>query len=115
MHELSIALSIVEIATEEVERRGGVRVNAVHLRLGPLSGVVKESLLFAYELACEGTPLKGSRLAIEEVPILVYCPTCQAKRPIPSIQHFCCSACETPTTEILQGKELEVSAMEIQE
>jgi hydrogenase nickel incorporation protein HypA/HybF len=92
-----------------------VKVNAVHLRLGPLSGVVKEPLLFAYELACEGTPLKGSRLTIEEVPILVYCPTCQTERPIASIQRFCCSACETPTPAILQGKELEISAMEIQE
>ncbi len=60
MHELSIALSIVEGAEEEVERQGGGRVYAVHLRLGPLSGVVKEALLFSYELACEGTSLEGS-------------------------------------------------------
>ena len=45
MHELSIAMSIVELAQEEGERRGA-RVNAVHLKLGALSGVVKDCLLY---------------------------------------------------------------------
>ena len=57
MHELSIAMSIVELAEEEAERRG-VQVNAVHLKLGALSGVVKEALLSSYEMACEDTPLR---------------------------------------------------------
>ena len=55
MHELSIAMSIVEMAEEEAEQRGGVQVSAVHLKLGALSGVVKEALLSSYEMACEGT------------------------------------------------------------
>ncbi len=58
MHELSIAMSIVEMAEEEAERHGG-RVAAVHLKLGKLSGVVKEALLSSYEMACEDTPLAG--------------------------------------------------------
>ena len=77
MHELSIAMSIVELAQEEGERRGA-RVNAVHLKLGALSGVVKEALLSSYEMACEDTPLQGSRLVFEEVPVVVFCPNCQA-------------------------------------
>jgi hydrogenase nickel incorporation protein HypA/HybF len=54
MHELSIAMSIVELAEEESERRGGLRVRAVHLRLGLLAGVVKDALLSSYEMACGG-------------------------------------------------------------
>ena len=67
MHELSIALSMIELASEEVDRRGGGRVTALHLKLGSLSGVVKEALTFSYEIACQGTPLEGSQLVIEEV------------------------------------------------
>ncbi len=66
MHELSIALSIVEGVEEELERQGGGRVCTVHLKLGPLSGVVKDALLFSYDLACEGTKLEGSRLIVVE-------------------------------------------------
>lgn len=113
MHELSIALSIVEMAEEEARRRSA-QVNAVHLKLGTLSGVVKEALLFSYDLACEGTALEGSRLVIEEVPTVVYCPVCKEERGLPSIQSFCCPVCDGPTPEVLQGKELEVVALEIQ-
>ena len=61
MHELSIAMSIVDMASEEAERHGSPRVDAVHLRLGRLSGVVAEALLASYDLACEQTALEGSR------------------------------------------------------
>ncbi len=49
MHELSIALSIVEMATEESKKRNGAKVDAVHLKLGRLSGVVKDALLFLWK------------------------------------------------------------------
>ena len=57
MHELSIAMGIVDAAMEESQRRG-VQVSAVHLRLGALSGVVKAALMFSYEIACQDTPLQ---------------------------------------------------------
>jgi hypothetical protein len=62
MHELSIAMSIVEMAEEEAERRGA-HVAAVYLKLGALSGVVKEALLSSYEMACEDTPPQGLPLS----------------------------------------------------
>src|SRR5258706_6626473 len=102
MHELSIALSIVEMAEEEAEKRGSVIVNAFQLKLGLLSGVVKEALLASYDLACEGTPLANSRLIVEEVPIVVYCPACQARSTLTSTQRFACSECKAPVSEILQ-------------
>jgi hydrogenase nickel incorporation protein HypA/HybF len=113
MHELSIAMSIVDLAQEEAEQRG-VQVNAVHLKLGVLSGVAKEALLSSYEMACGDTPLRGSRLIIEEVPAVVFCPNCKAQRPLHSVQFFGCAECGTPAPEIIQGKELEVVALEIQ-
>jgi hydrogenase nickel incorporation protein HypA/HybF len=113
MHELSIAMSIVEMAEEEAERRG-VRISAVHLTLGLLSGVVKDALLSSYEIACDGTPLAGSQLLVTEIPVEVFCPACQAARKITSMQWFCCPDCGTPTGEVLHGKEMEVTALEIQ-
>jgi hydrogenase nickel incorporation protein HypA/HybF len=113
MHELSIAMSIVEMAEEEAERRG-VQVNAVHLKLGVLCGVVKEALLSCYEMACENTPLQGSRLLVEDVPVVILCPRCQTQRPISSIQLFCCPECGTPASQVVRGKELEVVALEIE-
>jgi hydrogenase nickel incorporation protein HypA/HybF len=113
MHELSIALSILDLVTEEAERQGG-RVAAVHLKLGPLSGVVKEALLSAYDLARAGTPLAGAELVIEEVPLVAYCRACAAERPLPGPLELCCPACGAPTPDLVSGRELEVVALEIE-
>ena len=115
MHELSIAMSIVEMAEEEIARRGNVQITAVHLKLGTLSGVVADALRSSFEMACEGTSLQGSRLVIEAVPVVLFCPTCKAERPVSSAHLFCCAECGTPSSEIVRGKELEVVALEIEE
>ena len=114
MHELSIAMSIVDLAEEEIEKRGATQVSAVHLKLGLLSGVVKDALLSSYGLACEGTPLEGSRLMIEEVPIVAYCEKCDAPRSVNSVEWFVCPECRAPISRVLQGKELQVVGLEIQ-
>ena len=112
MHELSIALSILDVAEEEAQRHGG-RIAAIHLRLGPLSGVVKEALISAYDLAREGTRLAGAELVVEEVPVAAYCPACAAERAPISVQELRCPACGSPTPEIIRGRELDVVALEI--
>ncbi len=113
MHELSIALSMIEQVIEESEARGGLEVEAVHLKLGVFSGVDKNALLFAYELACEGTALEGSRLEITTVPLLIYCPQCKQQRTPPSVYELCCPECLVPAQDIVTGREIEVESLEV--
>lgn len=115
MHELSIAISLVETAQEELEKLGNVRPLAIHLQLGQLSGVVRDALEFSYEIACQNTPLEGSRLVIEEIPVLIDCPTCLAPREIVSLQDFRCAVCGTAAGQVVQGRELQVVGLEIEE
>lgn len=115
MHELSIAMGLVEAACEEAARLGGVRVEALHLRLGALSGVVREALEFSYQIAIEGTPIEGARLEVEEVPVRVHCPRCAAERTLASVQYFHCPVCDTVTPDLLGGREIELFALEVTE
>jgi hydrogenase nickel incorporation protein HypA/HybF len=113
MHELSIALAIVDVAAEEAERQGG-RVVAVHLKLGALAGVVKDALVSAFGLAREGTALDRADLVVCEVPVVAFCPTCAGARAPESPHLLCCVSCGTPMPEIIRGRELEVVALEIE-
>jgi hydrogenase nickel incorporation protein HypA/HybF len=113
MHELSIAISMIDQITEESESRGGLDVEAVHLKLGAFSGVDKEALLFAYELACEGSLLEGSRLVIEIIPLVIYCATCHKDRVPPSLYQLSCPECGSPGQKIVSGREIEVASSEI--
>jgi hydrogenase nickel incorporation protein HypA/HybF len=114
MHELSIAVSILDLAAEEAERHGSARVLEIHLKLGPLSGVVKQAHHSSYELARESTPFAEAQLIIEDVPVRVHCPTCMTTREVVSTQELCCAECGTPSADVVSGRELEVVAMEIQ-
>lgn len=115
MHELSIALSLVEMASAAATQAGVKQVQVVHLRLGVLSGVVKDALLFGFEIATADTPLAGARLVIEEVPVQIYCALCDAPATLPDTQHLCCPRCTTPTNQILAGRELELVALEYEQ
>ncbi len=113
MHELSVAMSLVEAACDKAATLGDVRVDAVYVRLGPFSGVVKDALAFCFDVAAQGSAVEGARLDIEDVPVVVFCPQCAAERPLAGTQHLRCPECGEPTPEIVSGRELELTALEV--
>jgi hydrogenase nickel incorporation protein HypA/HybF len=114
MHELSIALNILEVAEEEAERRAGQRIVGIRLKLGALSGVDPKALQSAYELARETSAFAGTALVVEEVPVVAHCPRCAVDRAVPSAWHLCCPVCGTPTPQVVAGRELEIVGLEIE-
>ncbi len=107
-------MSVLEVVEEEAIRRN-VTVTGVRLRLGPLSGVIKEALEGAFELAREQSPLKDCQLIIEDVPLVAACPKCGVDRAVESVQNIVCSVCGTPTPNIVSGRELEVVGLEVED
>jgi hydrogenase nickel incorporation protein HypA/HybF len=65
MHELSIALSLLQSVCDHLPRLGAVTVRAVRVRVGSLSGVSPDALLFAFDVACDLSPIAGARLEVE--------------------------------------------------
>jgi hydrogenase nickel incorporation protein HypA/HybF len=114
VHELSIATSLIAAADEAARAAGAARVERLHLRLGALSGVVRDALDFAYAFAAEGTLLEGSELVVEDLPVVVFCPTCEAERELASITRFRCPVCDTPTGDVRQGREIEISHLDVE-
>ena len=113
MHELSIALSIVDGVLEELDRRGPAEVETVHVRVGRLSGVDKDALAFSYSVACEGTPIAHSRLIIEDVDVTIFCPSCATERPTRDFPFLICAECGAAAERMVHGQELEITAMEM--
>lgn len=68
MHELSIAISMIDVAEEESLKHQACTLDAIHVQVGARSGVVPEALAAAYELAREHTSLSNCRLVIERMP-----------------------------------------------
>jgi hydrogenase nickel incorporation protein HypA/HybF len=113
MHELSIAQSLIELACDAATQEGCERVTRLIVRVGALSGVVKEALEFSFDLAAEETACAGASLEIEDVKITVYCSACESRKTLSDGYLFCCPTCGLPTPEILTGRELELVSVEV--
>lgn len=113
MHEMSIALSLLETAEEKACELGLSDVVAIHLQVGPLAGVVPECLESAFEMASVGTRWEKCRLAIETTALTGRCPKCRLDRAITSINQICCADCGTPIHDIVGGQELNLVALEV--
>ncbi|NOX38749.1 MAG: hydrogenase maturation nickel metallochaperone HypA [Calditrichaeota bacterium] len=114
MHEMSVAQSIVQIVEEVLQEQKAHRVLKVVVRIGELVAVVPESLQFCYRAITEGTELGDSELVIQTVPVRAVCQAC-GREFSPETPFFICPFCESTRVHLLQGQELQVSELEVEE
>lgn len=113
MHELSIAQSILETVRTDLKDKKTVMVKKIHISLGVLSGVEKESLQFNFDLIPKDKLFKNVKLLIKENVLEVYCPKCKQKTKIKSSFVLKCAHCGNLTSDIVKGRELTVDKVEI--
>jgi hydrogenase nickel incorporation protein HypA/HybF len=113
VHEITVALSVLEGVQETALEQGIERVMAVHVRVGALSGVVRDALLFSWDVATAETVAEGSTLCIEDVPLVVFCEYCEAERAPEPGSGLVCPDCGTPCPRIVTGREMQLVSMEV--
>ena len=115
MHEMGIAMQIIEIATASIpDDMAGARVAKINLKVGQLSAVVPDSLRFCFEIASQDTPLGAAELNIEEVPVVIHCEECQARWTIDE-PIFTCRKCGSGEIKVVSGRELDIDSIELEE
>jgi hydrogenase nickel incorporation protein HypA/HybF len=111
MHELSIAQSLLEIIEDESKRYGVSRVTRVGVKIGTLSTIVPEALTFSFEVITAQTVAEGADLDIEVMPARGRCENCSIDFDVDRF-FFLCPECGGVASEIISGKELEISHIE---
>lgn len=114
VHELSIAMRVVETLTEDLGDELGA-VKSVRLRVGALSGVVPDALRFAWDAACHDTRLDGATLEIDEVAVRIWCDACGREQTLPGAFSMSCPVCGATASSVVAGRELEILSVEIAE
>ena len=112
MHEMSIAQAIVEQAEAVMRQEGAMRVTAVSVSVGRLSGVDRGALEFAFPFVARNTPAEGATLAIEEIPAELTCRVCKATTN-PDLPFLVCERCGSADVELLCGRELQLKTVEL--
>jgi hydrogenase nickel incorporation protein HypA/HybF len=112
VHELSIALSVLDIVRAAAADAGLARVGTVRLRVGRASGVLPDALRFAFDCSKAGTPAADATLEIDEVPVGGRCESCS--RDFTSAERYvlACPLCGGSDFRVTTGDELNVLDLE---
>lgn len=114
MHEMSIAVALLDAIRQETARCPEATVTLARVRIGALRLVVPEMLDFAFAAATRDTPLEGCRLEIESVPAEARCDVCSLQFPVED-NWFECPRCGSARGQLVHGDELDLVGVELME
>ncbi|MBC8049243.1 MAG: hydrogenase maturation nickel metallochaperone HypA [Chitinophagales bacterium] len=110
MHELGVTRNIVAIVSEAAK---GARVRRVTLDVGKLSGIMPSAIAFCFDVVAKGTRLEGAVLDIREIEGRALCGACGAE--FAQVLLYTPCPCGSRQFERLQGEELKIKTMELEE
>jgi len=112
MHEMTIAMNIVDIVCNKASEENASKINSVELEIGELSGIMIDSLQFCFEAACRNTIADGADLIIKNIVAKAYCKSCKTNFNTNS-DFLPCPTCSNFDFELLKGKELSIKSFNI--
>lgn len=112
MHELSMAMALVEQMEKVAREQRASAVPKVTVTVGALSGVDPDALRGAFPLAAEDTVAAGAELVIEWVKAAVRCRVC-GKTSQPEAPFIYCAGCRSTEVDIETGRELYITSIEV--
>jgi len=110
MHELSIVMSIVDVAEEQVRSHQAKEVEQIDLEIGALAGVDDHALEFAWEAGVKNTVLEKARRVIHKHKGWAKCHECDKEFEINAL-YDPCPSCGEHLLQILEGKEMKIQSM----
>ena len=107
---MSVALNIIDIATEEAKKENAQKILELDLDIGTLAGIEFESLEFAMEISVKDTMLEYSKININKIVAKASCLDC--KNEFDALNLFNnCPECKSFNTKLIKGKELQVKSL----
>lgn len=98
-------------AEAQARQHGCTVIHVIRLRVGALSGVVPEALEFAFAALRAGTMAADATLSIERVEARALCRACRREFTLEDAI-FPCPDCGGWESELLTGRELELTRLE---
>ena len=111
MHELSLARDLLATIERKIAD-SDVRVTRVTVSIGAATGVVPDSLRFAFRVLCEKTRAEGAELSVTTVASRYRCSECGSVFSVEGLIGQC-HKCERLGGELLSGNEIVLRTIEV--
>lgn len=113
MHEVSIALNLLDIVTAQCRKEGYSRIEAVRIKIGRASGIMPDALAFAFDAIKGDSIAREALLEIENVPLTGSCRDCGAVFTTEAEYVLACPTCASLSFVMTAGRELDIIDMEV--
>lgn len=120
MHEIGIMEETLNLAMDYAIQEKATEITEITMAIGKMSGVVPSALQFAFDVIIHSSieqnssiNMKNIQLKIELLPIICYCDSCQEKFS-PEAWIFQCPQCNLFSNKIIQGKEIKLISMQVE-
>jgi len=110
MHELSIALSIVDLAEEQARSHNATEIEELELEIGTLAGVELHTLTFALESSVKGTMLENAQIVRHDIKGEGRCGDCDTIFKMEALFEAC-PKCGSYCINIIKGKEMRIKSL----
>lgn len=114
MHEVSIANSIIQILNDVVPKDKKGFVSAVNIKVGQLSAIEVDALLFAFDIVKNKTLLNKAKLNIGIIEGIGECSDCGQSFSMAGYATPCPN-CNSYLVKITQGKEMKVVSYDFED
>lgn len=113
MHELGIMTGVMESVEKAARGAGADRVLKVSLDVGVMTEAIEDALQFAFEALSENNPyFEGATLEVTMIEPKSICTQCGNEFNHDRF-HMLCPECGSPFLQLLEGKELQISSIEV--
>ncbi len=115
MHEVSIALGMIDEIKKIANQNNAGKVLTVSLKIGRMSGIVTDSLKFAFDaVKIEHPFLSSAEILIEEIPLMYECNDCSSSFRTDNIYFPSCPSCQSYSLKLLSGEEMHIKSIEVE-
>ena len=115
MHEVSIALGMVDELTRIARENNAKKITLIKLKIGKMSGIVTDSLKFAFDaIKLEHPFLLSAEILINEVPLVYQCNDCNNTFEAEDIYFPSCLNCESYNLKLISGEEQHIENVELE-
>jgi len=110
MHELSIVMSIVDIAQQQAAKASTGIIEEIEMDIGCLSTIEMNAFEFAWQQAVKETILENTVKKINRIRGKGKCLDCETIFPLENL-YDTCPNCSGYLVDVIEGKELRVKSL----
>jgi len=110
MHEMSIAVDMIQQIERIAAEHGVSRIERIELEVGVLRLIVPEALQDAFAAVAADTVAEGAELNMVETPARARCGACGAEYPV-QVEDYLCPQCGQAAGQILAGNDIIIKSL----